>query len=157
VDGVLAPPLLGFDGDGEALKLFHVRDGHRIRLALRHGLGVGVVSGRASAALAKRCADLGLAPVLMGIDDKVPVVERELLRLGLAWSQVAVIGDDLPDLGLLERAGLAIAVADAEPCIRRRAHWVTRAPGAGGAVAEAIARLLRMRGIPLVAGGLPSA
>lgn len=146
VDGVLTDGRLVFDADGERLKSFHARDGHRIRRALETGLAVGLCSGRDSPALRRRAGDLGLDPLLLGLPHKPPAVEAWLDERGWGWDEIAVVGDDLPDLILMRRAGLAIAPADADASVRRIADVVCRAPGGHGAVAEALEELLRRQG-----------
>ncbi len=146
VDGVLTDGRMWFAGGGESLKGFHARDGHRIRLALRAGLTVGLVSGRDSAALRHRADDLGITPCFLGVAEKLPVLKQYLEREGVGWERVAFVGDDLPDAGLMRWVGLSIAVADGHPSIRARADWVVSMPGGMGAVGAAIERLLRERG-----------
>lgn len=136
VDGVLTDGRLYFGADGEALKVFHVRDGYGIKAAMRSGVEVFVISGRRSAAVERRCAELGIRHVRQGVEDKVTAF-RELLALaGGAESTSACIVDDTPDLPLMAVVGYAVAVADAHPDVRAAAHYVTQAPGGLGAVRE---------------------
>jgi 3-deoxy-D-manno-octulosonate 8-phosphate phosphatase (KDO 8-P phosphatase) len=146
VDGVLTDGRMVFDAQGEALKLSHAHDGHRIRLAQERGLRIGLLSGRDSGALRRRAADLGLDPCLLGVVRKRDALVAQLAADGLAPQQVGYIGDDLPDAELLGRVGWFVAVADAHPSLRARADEVLRRPGGNGAVAEAIELLLRRRG-----------
>jgi len=145
VDGVLTDGGLYAGPDGE-WKRFHVHDGLALARAAAAGLPVAVVSSRRSEAVARRCAELGVAEVHQGVGDKLAVYEALRARHRCADADVAGMGDDLPDLPLLRRVGLAIAPADAVPAVRRAAHWVTRAPGGNGAVREALEALLRARG-----------
>ena len=130
---------------GEEVKRFHVRDGFALVAARRAGLGVAVISGRASAAVTRRMAELGVDEVHQGVDDKRECLDALCARLGLARGQVAAMGDDLPDLPLLGEAGVALAPADAVQEVRRVAHWTSRYPGGRGAVREAVEMLLRAR------------
>lgn len=145
VDGVFTDGRLYYSAAGEALKAFHVRDGHGIKLLLKHGIQAAVISGRNSPAVTRRMQELGIQHVFQGDDDKLPILEQLLQKLGLRTEQTACVGDDLVDLPLLAAAGLAIAVADAQPEVRARAHLVTNARGGEGAVREVCDLILAMR------------
>ena len=145
VDGVLTDGRLHYGPSGEETKIFNVRDGLGMVAALRAGLGLAVISGRASAAVTKRMAELGVAEVHQGVKDKSAVLDAMLRRLGLRPSEVAAMGDDIPDLELLRRAGLKLAPADAVAEVRRHADWTSRCSGGAGAVREAVEMLLRAR------------
>ena len=145
VDGVLTDGRLYYGPDGEAQKVFHVRDGAGIKAVLAAGIGVAVISGRNSAATATRCAELGISAVLQGIDDKATAFAGLCARLGLGARQCACVGDDSPDIPLLQIAGFAVAVADAHPEARRAAHRCTTLGGGQGAVREVCDWLLSAR------------
>ena len=145
VDGVFTDGQLHYSRNGELFKSFHVRDGHGIKLLLRNGIDVATVSGRRSAAVSRRMRELRIRHVFQGQDDKLPVLQKLLQKLGLAWKQVAYVGDDLVDLPLLKSAALPIAVADAQPEIRATACYVTRERGGHGAVREVCDLLLAAR------------
>ncbi len=145
VDGVLTDGRLLYGPAGEEVKRFHVRDGFALVAARRAGLGVAVISGRASAAVTRRMAELGVAEVHQGVDDKHRCLDDLCGRLGVTRGQVAAMGDDLPDLSLLRVAGLALAPADAAQEVRRVAHWTSRHAGGRGAVREAVEMLLGAR------------
>lgn len=145
VDGVFTDGRLHFSGDGELFKTFHVRDGHGIKRLLQNRIEVAVISGRQSEAVTRRMQELHVRHIFQGIDDKRAVFDRLLAQLHLEAQQAACVGDDLPDLPLLEVAGLAIAVADAEPEVRTQAHYVTTARGGRGAVREVCDLLLTAR------------
>jgi 3-deoxy-D-manno-octulosonate 8-phosphate phosphatase (KDO 8-P phosphatase) len=145
VDGVLTDGGLVYGPTGEELKIFHVRDGHAIGVAQAAGLTVSVVSGRSSAAVARRMADLGVTEVHQGVSDKLALLATLCARHGIGADAAAFMGDDLPDLPLLGAVGLALAPADAVADVRRAAHWISRRGGGGGAVREAIEWLLRAR------------
>jgi 3-deoxy-D-manno-octulosonate 8-phosphate phosphatase (KDO 8-P phosphatase) len=145
VDGVLTDGRLYFGPSGESLKVFHVRDGYGIRAVQKAGVTVAVISGRKSRAVANRCRELGIDHVEQGIEHKLVAFERLLGRLRVPAAASACIGDDAPDVPVLEAAGLAVAVADAHPAARRAAHLVTRTPGGLGAVREVCDLLLAAR------------
>jgi 3-deoxy-D-manno-octulosonate 8-phosphate phosphatase (KDO 8-P phosphatase) len=145
VDGVLTDGGLVYSAAGEETKRFHVHDGFALVAALRAGLQVAVISGRASAAVTRRMAELGIVEVHQGVSDKVQALDALRERLGLAPREVAVMGDDLPDLLAMSRAGLALAPANAVAEVKRAAHWVARRRGGEGAVREAVEMLLRAR------------
>jgi 3-deoxy-D-manno-octulosonate 8-phosphate phosphatase (KDO 8-P phosphatase) len=142
VDGVLTDGRLYFGPRGEALKLFHVRDGLGIKQIARAGIEVAVISGRKSKMVAVRCRELGIKHVFQGAEDKIAEFDRLCVRLKIKPSTCACIGDDLPDVPLMEKVALAFAVADAHPQARHAAHLVTRLPGGHGAVREVCDYLL---------------
>lgn len=144
-DGTLTDGTLWYGPRGEALKRFHVRDGRGILLLAQAGVTVAVISGRRSAALARRCRELGIRHLHHGVADKSAAFDALLARLGLHASQVAAIGDDTPDVPLFLRVGFAVAVADAHPLAARAAHCVTTLPGGRGAVREVCDWLLAAR------------
>jgi len=143
VDGVLTDGRLYYGPRGEVLKVFDVRDGHGIVQLQRAGVAVAVISGRRSPMVATRCRELGVRHVFQGVGDKLPVLERLLRRLKITAAECACVGDDLPDLPLMEHTGLSFAVADAVAAVRRRADRITRARGGRGAVREVCELLLR--------------
>jgi 3-deoxy-D-manno-octulosonate 8-phosphate phosphatase (KDO 8-P phosphatase) len=145
VDGVLTDGRLYFGPQGEALKAFHVHDGHGIRELQRHGIVVAVISGRRSRAVAARCRELGVRHLHQGVHDKLAVLERLCARLAVPLSGCAGIGDDLPDLPVLNAVALSFAVANAHPLVRRAARFVTHLPGGAGAVREVCDLLLAAR------------
>jgi 3-deoxy-D-manno-octulosonate 8-phosphate phosphatase (KDO 8-P phosphatase) len=145
VDGVLTDGRLRYGAQGEAEKLFHVRDGYGIRRVLAAGIAVAVISGRDSPAVSRRCEELGIQHVYQGIEDKAPVLRQLLSTLAIPARQCACVGDDEPDVPLLKQAGLAVAVADAHRCAISIAHRRTRLPGGAGAVREVCDWLLRAR------------
>ena len=145
VDGVLTDGRLYFAARGEALKVFHVRDGHGIKLLLESGVTVAVASGRRSAAVTARMRDLGVRHVAQGCTDKVRELLKVTGRLGIDPLAAACLTDDTTDLPLMAAVGFAAAVADAHPLVRSAAHWVSKAPGGMGAVRELCDALLRAR------------
>jgi 3-deoxy-D-manno-octulosonate 8-phosphate phosphatase (KDO 8-P phosphatase) len=146
IDGVLTDGSLYFDAKGETLKVFHVRDGHGIKMAQRGGLEVALVSGRRSDAAFHRARELGITRFYEGVRDKVAILEELLAALNLNAAEVAAMGDELVDLPLFHRVGLGVAVADAVPEVVAAAHWVTSLPGGKGAVREVCDLLLKAQG-----------
>jgi len=144
VDGVLTDGRLYFGAKGEALKVFHVRDGHGIKLLMGAGVQVAAFSGRRSAATAARLRELRV-PVVQGCADKLAAFNNLTKRLKVDPLYCACIVDDTPDLPLMSAVGLAAAVADAHPVVLSAAHWVARSPGGRGAVRELCDAILRAR------------
>ena len=145
VDGVLTDGRLYFGARGEALKVFHVRDGHGIKLLMAAGVAVAAVSGRRSGAVAARLRELRVPHVVQGCNDKVAALQRLTQRLDLDPLNCACICDDTPDLPLMSAVGMAGAVADAHPVVLSAAHWIARAKGGRGAVRELCDAMLRAR------------
>lgn len=141
-DGVLTDGGLFYGPDGEVLKRFDVRDGLGIRLLVDAGVQVAIVSGRGNAALARRAADLGIAPVHAHVRDKGEAIRAIQAETGITAGETAAMGDDLPDLAMFEHAALTIAPADAEQEVIAAAHHVTPRGGGHGAVRDAARHIL---------------
>jgi 3-deoxy-D-manno-octulosonate 8-phosphate phosphatase (KDO 8-P phosphatase) len=125
--------------------VFHVRDGHGVKLLMAAGVQIAAFSGRRSAATAARLGELGVATVVQGCTDKLVALNRLTKRLKIDPLRCACIVDDTPDLPLMSAVGLAAAVADAHPIVLSAAHWVARSPGGLGAVRELCDAILRAR------------
>jgi 3-deoxy-D-manno-octulosonate 8-phosphate phosphatase (KDO 8-P phosphatase) len=145
VDGVLTDGRLYFSARGEALKTFHVHDGHGIKLLMKSGVAVAAVSGRRSGAVTARMRELKVRHVVQGRGDKVRALTDLAGRLGIDPLACACIVDDTSDLPLMAAVGFAAAVADAHPLVLAAAHWISAAPGGHGAVRELCDALLRAR------------
>jgi 3-deoxy-D-manno-octulosonate 8-phosphate phosphatase (KDO 8-P phosphatase) len=143
VDGVLTDGRIVVDHRGREIKSFDVRDGQGIRLLQRAGIQVGIVSGRSSAAVNHRAKELGIKLVYQDADDKLVAYEKIKRATGLSDMEVAYVGDDLVDLPLLRRVGLAITVNDCWAGLKRLSDHVTTASGGRGAVREVTDLLLR--------------
>jgi 3-deoxy-D-manno-octulosonate 8-phosphate phosphatase (KDO 8-P phosphatase) len=146
VDGVMTDGRVTYHSGGGDSKTFHVRDGLGVQLLLASRCRVALISGRESEVVTRRAEELGIAPVLQGVDDKVAAYESILRELDCKDEDAAYVGDDLPDLPLLRRTGLSFAVADAAPEARASAQVVLRAGGGQGAVREACEIILRAKG-----------
>jgi 3-deoxy-D-manno-octulosonate 8-phosphate phosphatase (KDO 8-P phosphatase) len=143
VDGVLTDGRVVYDHQGNEIKFFDVRDGHRLKLLERAGLGCVWLSGRKSAANQVRAKELGAAELIEDCKIKLPALEELVYRRGLAMEQVAYMGDDLIDLPCLRVVGLAMAPADAIEEVREIAHWIAPFPGGRGAVGAGVELLLK--------------
>jgi 3-deoxy-D-manno-octulosonate 8-phosphate phosphatase (KDO 8-P phosphatase) len=146
VDGVLTDGRLYIGEAGEVFKAFHVLDGHGLKLLAQVGITPVIITGRDSPAVRRRVADLGLAHAHYGVSDKLAVAQALRAEHGWQWPQLAVIGDDWPDLPLLARAGFACAPANAHAEARALAHHVTTARGGEGAAREFCDLLLQASG-----------
>jgi 3-deoxy-D-manno-octulosonate 8-phosphate phosphatase (KDO 8-P phosphatase) len=146
VDGVLTTGQVIYNDTGQETKEFHVRDGLGIRMLMEAGLTVGIVTGRRSMALVHRCRNLGINLLKDGIRDKAAALEDILKETGVPAAATAFVGDDLPDLPIMRRVGVPIAVADAHDLVKQTAMMTTRAMGGCGAVREISERILQARG-----------
>ena len=146
VDGVLTDGTFERRG-GDEVKRFHSRDGIGIVLARKAGMKLAWISGRSSAAVSDRAAELEIHFVRLGAGDKLAAFADALAQEGVSESEVACMGDDLPDLPLLSRVGLSSAPADAHVEVRSRVDYVTSARGGYGAVRELIDEILRAKGV----------
>jgi 3-deoxy-D-manno-octulosonate 8-phosphate phosphatase (KDO 8-P phosphatase) len=136
VDGVLTDGSLYFSESGETIKRFNTLDGHGLKLLQKAGITPAVITGRDSAPLRVRLKALGVEHAVFGTEDKRPAAEEILETLGLAWSQAAAMGDDWPDLPVMQRSAFACAPANAQTEVRHAAHYVTQARGGDGAARE---------------------
>ncbi len=143
VDGVLTDGRVIYSDRGAEVQAFDVRDGTGLALWRRAGKRAAAITGRGSDALRRRADELGLSPLIQQVRDKAVAFADLLKELKVDPSRVIAIGDDLPDLPVLKRAGVAVAVADACPEVREAADFVTTAPGGRGAVREVIERVLK--------------
>ena len=146
VDGVLTDGKLFFDDQGKEYKSFHARDGHGIKLLRQTGVEVAVISGRKSHSVELRMKSLGIEHVYQGYEDKVGAFEEITRKMGLTFDQAAHVGDDLLDLPIMLRVGLAIAVKDANFAVKQRADWCTCLPGGQGAVREVCDLIMQAQG-----------
>lgn len=136
VDGVLTDGSLYFTETGETIKRFNTLDGQGLKLLQKAGLAVAVITGRDSKPLRLRLAALGIEHVRYGTEDKRPAAQEILNTLGLGWHQAAAMGDDWPDLAVMQRCALACAPPNAHREVKAIAHYVTQARGGEGAARE---------------------
>jgi len=136
VDGVFTDGRLVYTGEGEEVKVFHVRDGVGVKALRNAGVEIAVISGRKSDAVALRMAELGIRRVFQGDHHKLPLFQDLLADVGVTADQAAFVGDDLPDLPVLQQVGLAACPADAHETVRQVCHWVGDRKGGDGAVRE---------------------
>jgi 3-deoxy-D-manno-octulosonate 8-phosphate phosphatase (KDO 8-P phosphatase) len=145
VDGVFTDGRFYLSDDGVESKAFNTQDGFGVRRLINAGFEVAVISGRKSAAVAKRMAELGVRHVVLGTGDKVAAFDELLSGLGIDASECAYAGDDIPDLALLEKVGYSIAVANAVEQVRDFCDYTTMAAGGYGAVREVCDLVLAAR------------
>lgn len=155
VDGVLTDGALYYAGSGEELKAFDVRDGHGLKMLKDSGVEIAIITSRSSRCVEDRARNLGVELLFQGVADKLAAFQELLGRCSVGAAACAFAGDDVVDLPVLKRCGLAVTVADAPAPIRRQAHYVTRARGGQGAAREICELILyaRGRGMTLAPGG----
>ncbi len=146
VDGVMTDGGIIYNDAGQETKRFDVRDGHGIKLAMRAGIDVALVTARESQAVLHRARNLGIELLYQGMRDKVKAFDDLLIKKALTPAEIAYIGDDLVDLPIIKRAGFSAAVPDAVPEVKERVDYVTAKPGGGGAVRETIELILKTQG-----------
>ncbi|MCG8489582.1 MAG: 3-deoxy-manno-octulosonate-8-phosphatase KdsC [Chromatiales bacterium] len=136
VDGVLTDGGLFLGDDGQEYKAFHSRDGHGMKMLQYSGVVIGIITGRTSEVVRLRMESLGVEYVYQGKLEKLPAYEELRDKLGLTDEQIAYVGDDVVDLPIMRRVGLAIAVQDAHPFVVQHAHWQTPHGGGRGAARD---------------------
>lgn len=146
VDGVLTDGKIVYDGNGNEIKAFDVKDGHGIKLLLRSGVKVGIITSRESAVVAKRAEELGIAIVYQGAREKLFAFKEILSKVGLKEDDTAFIGDDLIDIPILRKVGFSAAVSDAVDEVKEVVDYVTTKRGGRGAVREVCELLLKVKG-----------
>jgi len=135
------------DGSALEIKTFDAHDGQGMTLARTAGIRTGVITGRESAALRRRAKEMDIEFIYEKQPHKIPAFEEILKKAGLTESQVAYLGDDLPDIPVMRRVGLAVAVGDAVHEVKETAHYVTKAVGGRGAARETVELILKSKGI----------
>lgn len=146
VDGVLTDGKLFFDNDGNEYKSFHARDGHGIKLLRQTGVEVAIISGRKSNSVALRMKNLGIEYVYQGHENKISAFNEIIEKIGITPEQAAHVGDDVLDLPIMIRVGLAIAVNDANFAVKQHADWCTELAGGCGAVREVCDFIMQAQG-----------
>src|SRR3989344_6920006 len=146
VDGVLTDGRLVIGDDGLEFKAFNSRDGHGIKMLQRHGVIVGIITGRTSDVVKHRVKDLGIKHVFQGCKEKLPVYRKLIKKLKLKPEQTAYVGDDVVDLPIMLHVGLAVAVQNAHALAKHHAHWITPSIGGYGAAREVCEMVLFAQG-----------
>ena len=146
VDGVLTDGRLFFGDDGQEYKAFHSRDGHGMKMLKNSGVEVGIITGRTSKVVEHRMANLGIEHVYQGKLEKLPAFEELIEKLGVKPQEVAYVGDDVVDLPIMLRVGLAVAVADAHELVIKHSHWQTAHGGGQGAARDVCELIMEARG-----------
>ena len=146
IDGVLTDGRLYYGPEGEALKVFHVHDGHGLKLLREAGIAVGVISGRSSAATERRLRDLGIVHAALGSADKPAALDALMRAAGVDANATGFMGDDWVDLAVMQRVGFAATVADAASGMQAHAHWCSTRAGGQGAARELAEFLLAVQG-----------
>lgn len=146
VDGVLTDGKLYFSNQGEELKTFNIQDGLGIKFLQRNGIQVGIVTGRTSGIVARRAQDLGIKIVVQGREDKLVAIKELIDEHRIQLSEVAYMGDDLPDLSAISAVGLGMTVANGVADVKKAAHWISQHKGGHGAVREACEMILSSQG-----------
>jgi 3-deoxy-D-manno-octulosonate 8-phosphate phosphatase (KDO 8-P phosphatase) len=147
VDGVLTDGSLFLGDDGQEYKAFNSRDGHGMKMLQHSGVDIAIITGRTSKVVEIRMASLGIDHVYQGQQDKLHAYDKLKQQTGLADEQIAYVGDDVVDLPVMVRVGLAIAVNDAHPMVIKHAHWQTPRGGGKGAGRDVCEMLMEAHGI----------
>jgi len=146
VDGVWTDGSVLYCGRDVEMKRFSVRDGLAVKLAQQSGIDVAIVTGRQSKSLERRCEELGITTVHQGVTDKLEAVKEILAAAKLTFEQICYVGDDLPDLPVINNAAISAAPRDAAPEVLEAVRWPLEATGGNGAFRELVERLLKARG-----------
>lgn len=146
VDGIMTDGGLYLTDSGEEFKRFNSLDGHGLKMLKASGVGLAIITGRTSRCVELRAHHLGIAHVHQGVHDKLASMREMLAQLQLPMESVAFMGDDVVDLPVMLRAGLAISVPNAPQVVRERAHYITKCEGGHGAVREACELLMSAQG-----------
>ena len=146
VDGILTDGRLYYTDGGEEIKAFNVQDGHGIKMLRESGVAVAIITSRTSRVVEKRARDLGIEFLFQGVADKLHTMNDLLQRLNIDMQAASYMGDDVFDLPVLRRCGLAASVPEAPAIVRKHAHYVTRLPGGRGAVREFAELVMQAQG-----------
>lgn len=149
VDGVLTDGRLRYGPNGEEIKVFHARDGVGVSMLRMHGIRFGLLSGRSSKAVVLRAEELGFSPVILGTNNKVESYKEIVRTLHLTDLEVAFVGDDVIDLGVMQLVGVSIAPSDAHPIVREGASFVTKSRGGMGVARDVAEYVLSLTGLSI--------
>jgi 3-deoxy-D-manno-octulosonate 8-phosphate phosphatase (KDO 8-P phosphatase) len=146
VDGVLTDGSLFIGDDGQEYKAFNSKDGHGMRMLQDSGVDIAIITGRISNVVEHRVKELGIKYVYQGKRQKLPAYEELLQSVNLDHDQIAYVGDDVVDLPVMSKVGLAICVQDAHPYVKRHSHWITDRAGGRGAARDVCELILEAQG-----------
>ncbi len=146
IDGVLTTGALFIGDDGQEYKAFNSKDGHGLRMLQDGGVDVAILTGRTSNVVSHRARDLGITRIYQGKRQKLPAYEELVAETGLSHEEIAYVGDDVVDLPVMTRVGLAICVQDGHPFVKKHAHWITEHNGGCGAGRDVCELILEAQG-----------
>lgn len=146
VDGVLTDGSLFIGDDGQEYKAFHSRDGHGMKMLQASGVEIGIITGRTSEVVRLRMESLAIRHVYQGRMEKLPAFEELLTAAGVSAEEVAYVGDDVMDLPVMRRVGLAVAVQNAHPLVKKHSHWSTPSEGGRGAGRDVCELIMEAQG-----------
>ncbi|MCW9048415.1 MAG: 3-deoxy-manno-octulosonate-8-phosphatase KdsC [Gammaproteobacteria bacterium] len=146
IDGVLTTGALFIGDDGQEYKAFHSKDGHGLRMLQDSGVEVAIITGRTSNVVAHRAKDLGITRIYQGKREKLPAYEELIKETGLNHEQIAYVGDDVVDLPVMSKVGLAICVQDGHSFVKQHSHWITESNGGCGAGRDVCEMILEAQG-----------
>jgi 3-deoxy-D-manno-octulosonate 8-phosphate phosphatase (KDO 8-P phosphatase) len=144
---VLTDGSLFFGDDGQEYKAFNSRDGHGTKMLMKYGVEIGIITGRTSHVVEHRMKNLGVTHIYQGKLEKIPAYEELVAKLGVTDDEVAYVGDDVVDLPVMRRVGLAIAVQDAHPLVLKHCHWQTPSGGGRGAARDVCEMIMEAKGV----------
>lgn len=147
IDGVLSPSTVPMGSDGAPMRMVNVKDGYSIQLAVKKGIRIAIISGAADEALRKRYNALGVTDIYLKAADKMPCLLDWLEKTGLTPDRVAYMGDDIPDICVMQAVGLSCAPRDADEEVKAVARYITQANGGYGAGRELVEQVLRAKGL----------
>lgn len=145
VDGVLTDGKLFILPDGQALRGFHIKDGYAIQLAIKKGLEIAIISGSGDDAVFSRFNKLGVRHIFLGVQDKKNTLQTLLEKIGLSAAEVLFMGDDVPDLAVMQSVGLSACPADAANDVRQMADYISPLDGGTGCVREVLEKILKLQ------------
>ena len=146
IDGVLTTGALFIGDDGQEYKAFNSKDGHGLRMLQDSGVEVAIITGRTSNVVAHRAKDLGITRIYQGKREKLPAYEELIQETGLSHEQIAYVGDDVVDLPVMSKVGLAICVQDGHSFVKQHSHWITESNGGCGAGRDVCEMILDAQG-----------
>lgn len=154
IDGVFSDGRIYLGNDGEELKAFHTRDGLGVKALLQHGIKVAVITGRKSRIVEQRMSALGVTDIIQGCEEKLSAYQQLAQKYQFSDTEIACIGDDIPDVTMIQQAGFGVAVFDAHPWVQQQANYTTTRGGGFGAVRELSDLILLAQGGLMLQGGV---